>query len=115
MLGLAYGLSAKIGCQNRLCAQVLLQGGAKVEFEPNPFASEGGEELAAVAYRCVRLYVQDSPEGLIARKHAGHQGLSAEPCERTYQLQSCAAQQQAHSDTPAKAGVQAPASLMRCT
>ena len=33
-------------------AQVLLQGGAKVEYEPNPFASEGGDELAAVAYRC---------------------------------------------------------------
>ncbi len=33
-------------------AQVLLQGGAKMEYEPNPFASEGGDELAAVAYRC---------------------------------------------------------------
>ena len=32
--------------------QVLLQGGAKMEYEPNPFASEGGDELAAVAYRC---------------------------------------------------------------
>ncbi len=47
--------------------QVLLQSGAKVEFEPNPFASEGGEELAAVAYRCVRLAVQGSLEGLIAK------------------------------------------------
>ena len=60
--------------------QVLLQSGAKVEFEPNPFASEGGEELAAVAYRCVRLAVQGSLEGLIAKKHAGHQSLFAKPC-----------------------------------
>ena len=32
-------------------AKVLLQGGVNVEYEPNPFASEGGDELAAVAYR----------------------------------------------------------------
>ena len=62
VLGLAAGLSA----QGRLCAQVLLQGGAKIEYEPNPFASEGGEELAAVAYRYIKLAVKGSPEGLVA-------------------------------------------------
>ncbi|CAK0760799.1 hypothetical protein CVIRNUC_002801 [Coccomyxa viridis] len=46
--------------------QVLLQSGAKVEFEPNPFASEGGEELAAVAYR-YRKFALGSDVELVVR------------------------------------------------
>ena len=66
MLGLAPWSVGQNSCQERLCAQVLLQGGVKVEYEPNPFASEGGEELAAVAYRYVPLAVKGSPQGLNA-------------------------------------------------